>query len=250
MLKELKLIFRELQLLLVINKITVLFVITISTMLFLSCGKEKDPNINLEDGKSVVIRDLPGDTEASMASGVEGKKKRPFHVFLFRFKDQKQIWLKTKEDSSKWLKSKDWDLAFTGPYNSEVYLNNPKDEYNPGYKGEATGNSIVLIKQGYDYVNQAPSDQEFDNSKVSKVGWAPNEFDNGWFFYSLSTHIMKAIPNRTYAIRLGGNKYMKLQLINAYKGNPTAVTNMKWPAPYYTFRYFIQEDGSKNLQTK
>jgi len=215
-----------------------------------SCGKDDDnPLPSLEDGKSVVIRDLAGDTEASMGTSVDGKKSRPFYIFLFNFRDKKQIWIKDRADSLKWLKTKDWDIAFTGPYNSEVFVNSAKDQFNPGYEGPATNTSVVLVRQGYQFVNEAPTEEEFTKSKISKIGWAANENSDGWFQYSLKTHIMQALPNRTYVIKLHDGKFAKLQLINAYKGNPQAVTNMKWPAPFYTFRYYIQEDGSRNLKT-
>lgn len=217
---------------------------------FASCKKEEpDPNEILQDGKSTVITDLAGDTQAAMGSGTPGKEVRPFYTFLFRFSDQKQIWIRNAADSAQWLKSKDWDLAFTGPYNSEVYVNDKDYTYNPGYEGTANS-AVVMLEQAYDTVNQAPSDQTFDNSEVTKIGWASSSASNGWFFYSLNTHIMQAIPNRTYAIRLPNGKYAKLQLINAYKGNPPGVTDLNWPAPYYTFKYYVQADGSKNLQTK
>ncbi len=216
----------------------------------LSCGKDKEYNtIGLEDGKSTVIKDLPGDTDASMGQGTPGKEKRPFYTFLFRLKDQKQIWIKTKADSLQWLKTSDWDLAFTGPYNSEVFVNNALDQFNPGYEGAADRTAVMLLQQPYQSVRLAPSDEEFDQKRTGKIGWASNPESIGWFRYSLSTHLMQALPNRTYAIRLPDGKYAKLQLINAYKGNPTAVTNMNWPAPYYTFKYFVQQDGSKNLNT-
>ncbi|MDF2517424.1 MAG: hypothetical protein K0R59_2720 [Sphingobacterium sp.] len=218
-------------------------------LMLLSCGKDKDYTIGLEDGKSVVIKDLAGDTDAAMGDGAEGKEKRPFNMFLFRFKDKKQIWIKTKADSAQWLKTKDWDIAFTGPYNSEVFVNNADDEFNPGYQGEANNTAVMLLKQSYQSLTVAPSDEEFNKNGTGKIGWASNSESLGWFQYSLSTHIMQALPNRTYVIRLPDGKYAKLQLINAYKGNPSAVTNMNWPAPYYTFKYYVQEDGSKDLNT-
>lgn len=220
------------------------------TVAFGACKKdEPDPNEVLQDGKSVVITDLAGDTQAAMGSGTPGKEVRPFYTFLFRFRDQKQIWIRNAADSAQWLKTKDWDLAFTGPYNSEVYVNDKDYQYNPGFGGMAKS-AVLLLEQSYDTVNQAPSDQAFKASEVTKIGWASSAASNGWFFYSLNTHIMQAIPNRTYAIRLPDSKYAKLQLINAYKGNPPSVTDLNWPAPYYTFKYYVQQDGSKNLQTK
>ncbi|TYP97679.1 hypothetical protein BC792_102101 [Sphingobacterium allocomposti] len=215
-----------------------------------SCGKEENAQPLYEDGKSSVIYDLAGDTEASMGDGIDGKERRNFHIFLFRFRDQRQIWIRNATDSAQWLKTKDWDLAFTGPYNSEIFVNNAFHEFNPGYGGEAENTAVVLLRQAYETVAQAPSDADFDGSDVNKIGWAGTESSSGWFRYSLQTHIMQALPNRTYAIRLPDGKYAKLQLINAYKGNPEAVTNMNWPAPYFTFRYYVQPDGSKNLKTQ
>ena len=215
-----------------------------------SCKKDElDPNEVLQDGKSIVVTDLAGDTQAAMGSGTPGKEVRAFYTFLFRFKDQKQIWIRNAADSAQWLKTKDWDLAFTGPYNSEVYVNDKDYQFNPGYGGTAKS-AVVMLEQSYDTLHQAPSDQAFNASEVTKIGWASSATSNGWFFYSLSSHIMQAIPNRTYAIRLPDGKYAKLQLINAYKGNPPSVTDLNWPAPYYTFKYYVQQDGSKNLQTK
>ncbi|MFT4093423.1 MAG: HmuY family protein [Niabella sp.] len=218
--------------------------------LLLSCKKDaSETSASLEDGKSTVIYDLAGDTEASMSDGVDGKEKRDFYIFLFRFSDQQQIWIYDAADSAQYLKTKDWDIAFTGPYNSEVYVNDSAYQFNPGYGGPAHS-AVVKLDQAYATVDTAPSDEEFDASEVTKIGWASSESSPGWFFYSLSTHIMSAVPNRTYAIRLPNGKYAKLQLVNAYKGNPPAVTDLYWPAPYFTFRYYVQEDGSKNLSTK
>lgn len=223
-----------------------LFVVTMT-----SCSSnEEDTSASLSDGKSIVITDLAGDTGASMGDGTNGKEQRSFHTFLFRFSDQKQIWLHTKADSLQYMKTKDWDIAFTGPYNSEVFVNSAKYQYNPGFEGPATNTAVVLISDAYKNVTQAPADSEFDKSEITKIGWASSESSAGWFYYSLSSHIMQAIPDRTYAIRLPNGKYAKLQLVNAYKGNPPAVTDLNWPAPYFTFRYFVQNDGSKNLNTK
>lgn len=218
---------------------------------FIACSSsEEDTTASLEDGKSTVISDLAGDTGASMGDGTNGKEQRSFHTFLFRFSDQKQIWLHTKADSLQYMKTADWDIAFTGPYNSEVFVNNAKYQYNPGYEGVAQNTAVVLLKDAYKNVIQAPADTEFDTSEITKIGWASSESSAGWFYYSLSSHIMQAIPDRTYAIRLPNGKYAKLQLVNAYKGNPPAVTDLNWPAPYFTFRYYVQADGSKNLNTK
>ena len=215
----------------------------------MSCSKEDNSTLSLEDGKSTVIYDLAGDTKASVSDGVDGKEKRNFYTFLFRFQDKKQIWIRTKADSTQWLKTDQWDIAFTGQYNSNIYINNAQDSGNPGYQGPATNTAIILVEQPYEKVTTAPADSDFDNSTIKIIGWADASAQHGWYSYSTSTHIMKALPNKTYVLRLPNGKYAKLQLVNAYKGNPPAVTDMFWPAPYLTFRYYVQQDGSKNLNT-
>lgn len=215
-----------------------------------SCGKDEEVAPSYVDGKSTVIYDLAGDTEASMGTSVgNGKENRSFQTFLFRLRDRRQIWIKTKADSLQYLQTNDWDIAFTGPYNSEIFLNNANDIFNPGYQGPATKTAVIVVPQAYETVVTAPSDAEFDSSTIGKIGVALSNESSGWFQYNNNTHIMIALTNRTYILRLPDGKYAKLQLINAYKGNPTTVTNMNWPAPYYTFRYYVQQDGSKNLDT-
>ena len=226
----------------------VLYLLFILPIGLLTSCKKQEVESSLEDGKSIIIKDLAGDTQASMSEGVDGKQKRPFHIFLFRFKDQKQIWIKTKTDSSQWLKTSDWDIAFTGPYNSEVYVNDKNYRFNPGFEGPAES-AVLKVDQGYEKVVLAPDDQEFNSSQITKVGWASTQGANGWFFYSLSNHLMQGIPNRTYVIRLPDGKYAKLQLLSVYKGNPPVVSDLNWPAPYLNFRYYVQNDGSKNLNT-
>lgn len=232
------------------NNYKSLLVLLVS-MAITSCSnnEEGDAWAGLEDGKSTVIRDLAGDTNGSMGEEAEGKTKRGFDTFLFRFSDKKQIWIRNAADSAQYLKTKDWDIAFTGPYNSEVYVNKGSYQFNPGYGGTANS-AVVRIDRPYTEVTIAPSDEEFAASEINKIGWAFNDSADGWFFYSLDTHLMLAIKNRTYLIHLPDGKYAKLELINAYQGNPPTVTNLNWPAPYFTFRYYVQNDGSKNLNTK
>lgn len=232
------------------SRYNLLFILLVS-LTITSCSNNEDGDawVGLEDSKSTLIRDLAGDTNGSMSEQVDGKTRKGFYTFLFRFNDKKQIWIRNAADSAQYLKTKDWDIAFTGPYNSEVYVNKGSYQFNPGYGGNAKS-AAVRIDKPYAEVNVASSDEEFATSEINKIGWAPNKDADGWFFYSLDTHIMMAIKNRTYVIKLPDGKYAKLELISAYQGNPPTVTNLNWPAPYFTFRYYVQNDGSKNLNTK
>ncbi|MBE8719969.1 HmuY family protein [Sphingobacterium pedocola] len=224
-----------------------LFAFTL-VILLTNCAKE-EATPSLEDGKSTVIYDLAGDTKASIAEGIDGKEKRPFYTFLYNLELKKQIWIRTKADSLKWFKTGEWDLAFTGNYNGDIQINNKKYTGTPGYDGIVDNTSIILIHQSYESLSTAPSDSEFDNSTIHTIGWATDGGSPGWYSYDMTTHIMKTYPNRTYLLRLADGKFAKLQIISIYKGNPPAVSDLYWPAPYLTFRYFVQQDGSKNLKT-
>jgi len=215
-----------------------------------ACSKDNESGPSIEDGKSTVVYDLAGDTKASIANGIDGKEKRPFYTFLYNLEQKKQIWIRTKADSLRWFHTAEWDLAFTGNYNADIQINNKKYSGTPGYGGEVSNTAIIVINQPYENVNTAPSNSDFDQSTISTVGWATDGNSAGWYSYDMSSHIMKAFPNRTYALRLASGKYAKLQIISAYKGNPPAVSDLYWPAPYFTFRYFIQQDGGRNLNTK
>ncbi|WP_206106129.1 HmuY family protein [Olivibacter sp. XZL3] len=109
---------------------------------------------------------------------------------------------------------------------------------------------MVKFDQPYSSVVEAPQDNLFDQSEIGKIGWASGPNSGGWFNYSLNTHLVVPIKNRVYVIRLPDGKYAKLELINVYRGNPPTVTDLNWPAPYFTFRYFVQEDGSRDLNTQ
>lgn len=99
-------------------------------------------------------------------------------------------------------------------------------------------------------INQVPADGDFKQIKISDICWSNTDNSAGWYTNDLNTHIMKEIKNRTYIIKLNSGKYAKLEMVSIDKGNPPTFTDLYWPSPYLTFRYFVQEDGSKNLKTK
>lgn len=199
-----------------------------------------------EDGVSVVVYDLACDTLASMGD-TDGKEKRPFYTVLFSMSTKQHRFIKNAADSAQYLKKTDWDIAFSKEYNSYVVVNG-QFAGTPGYGGPGKG-VMVAVDKPYDQVTEAPSDEVFNASGNSGAGW-DNGSGYGWFFYSLQNHICVPIKNRTFVLRTATGNYAKLELLNIYKGNPAVVTDLFWPAPYLTFRYFVQTDGSRNLKTK
>lgn len=211
-----------------------------------ACGKNENVQPSREDGVSVVMYDVACDTLASMGD-TEGKEKRPFYSVLFSFANKSTRFIKTAADSAQYLKQTDWDIAFTQEYNSYVTVNGQFGG-TPGNGGPGKG-VMVSVNTPYDQVTEAPADETFTREGVGGTGWDTGS-GYGWFFYSLTNHICVPIKNRTFILRTATGKYAKLELLNIYKGNPAVVTDLFWPAPYVSFRYFVQEDGSKNLRTK
>jgi len=216
------------------NKLKMLITAVIATAVMVSCTKE-EIKPDLEDGKSMVIKDLPGDIGNTVGSGT------PFTPFYFSFKTGAKI-AESKKVST------EWDIAFAKEYNSYVSINNGTNTESFGFGGTGKG-AMVVVNQSYDQIKEAPADAEFANNGITAAGWDSGA-GNGWYFYELKTHIAVPVINRTYVLRTADGKYAKLQLISMYQGAPATVTDLNWPAPYFTFRYYVQQDGSRNLSTK
>lgn len=228
--------------------IRTLLAAAVLTFLFTACEKGKENNS--ADTLSTFIKDLPGDTLASLGDppAGSGKQKRPFHLFTFRFSNRQQQFVKNAADSAQYLPNDNWDIAFTKEYNSLVVVNNGARAGTPGYGGPGTG-SLLSVEKPYDLVTEAPDETVFIAEGRAGAGWDPGN-GSGWYFYSQQNHIAVPIKNRTFIVKTATGKYAKLELLNIYKGNPSVVTDLFWPAPYLTFRYFVQTDGSRNLRTQ
>jgi len=207
--------------------------IAFTTMAALSSCTKDQLRPQLADGSSIVVTDLPGDTGRTVATG--------FRTFYF------SLTTNAKVDSTQ-KQTADWDICFAREYNSYLGVNSGTDNASYGIGGPGHG-AMVQVNQAYDQVTTAPSDDVFKNNGVSSAGWDPGN-GTGWYFYDLNTHIAVPIKNRTFVIRTATGKYAKLELVSMYKGAPAVVTNLYWPAPYFTFRYYVQQDGTRNLATK
>lgn len=204
-------------------------------MLGLSACTKDEVKPDLEDGKSKVIMDLPGDVGKTVGAGVD------FDPLYFSFKTGAKVAASEKLTAG-------WDLVFAKEYNSFVSINNGKDDKSLGFGGPGKG-AMVVVNKAYNEVSTAPADAEFTNNGITGTGWETGN-GNGWFFYELKTHIAIPVKNKTFVLRTAEGKYAKLEIISMYKGAPATVSDMKWPAPYFKFRYYVQEDGSRNLSTK
>lgn len=191
-----------------------------------------------------------------------GKEAGKYSIFLYRFRDGWQQFIRDAADSTRYLKTADWDIAFTGEFNSTIWLNNGRSKIGPATGSPITKSSLMMYEYGYDFMNEAPEDAFFDARPADnlQIGYV-SQFGpglNSWYQIG-TTNIAKPYPYRAYYLRLeqidpvtkiSSYRYGKLQLISMYKGAPEVLTDRNWPSPYLTFRYFIQQDGSRNLKTK
>ncbi len=188
-----------------------------------------------------------------------GKEAGLYSPLLFRFSDHWQHFLRDNADSLRYLRTDEWDLAFTGEFNGVVFLKSGQAKLSPA-SGSPLRHAIIMYEYGYDFMDEAPEDEFFDNRPADQMQitydsqYGPGI--NSWFELG-TTGIGKPFPYRAYYLRLqqpagSTHKYLygKLQLISMYKGAPEVLTDRNWPSPYMTFRYFIQKDGSRNLRTK
>lgn len=216
------------------------------TILFTAaCKKDNATGPITDDGISTTIKDLQGDIGASVGGGEPGKEQRPFRDFYYNFDKKLQL-----TDTAANKKTLNWDIAFTGIYNSFVYINNGTNTKSPGYGGQGKG-LIIGIDKPYDQVSEAPALADMERDNLTFAGWDgyPQPSNMGWYFYTLSNHIAQPIKNRTFVLVTAAGKFAKLELISMYQGAPPTITDLNWPAPYFTFRYFVQQDGSRNLKT-
>jgi hypothetical protein len=104
----------------------------------------------------------------------------------------------------------------------------------------------IRVNGSFQWVNAA----HFDSlSAAPDSGYATGS-TGIWYDYSGEpNHTITPKLGKVLVIKTAGNRYAKVQILSYYKGNPSAPVGITDTARYYTFRYFVQKDGSKNLKT-
>ncbi|SEW26385.1 HmuY family protein [Chitinophaga arvensicola] len=173
-----------------------------------------------------------------------------------------------------------WDIAFTGIYNSSIAPNNGKAPNSPGFGGPGQGAVYLVLDKdaeaAFDPVKLQPVkipiaanlfDVSFNAVKtvtIPETDFVSNDYigldhfmgtGNGYAYYDFygalfpgntkKTHIVYTLP-RTVLVKTAKGKYAKLQITSVYKDSP-ADPNRDNKTGYMSFRYAIQMDGSKQL---
>lgn len=89
----------------------------------------------------------------------------------------------------------------------------------------------------------------FDSVKVAPdSGYsAAGAVSSPWYNYNGATFTITPKDSTVLILKTSAGKYAKIQILNYYKHAPVSPAGLTDTARYYTFRSFVQKDGSRNL---
>ncbi|MFY0252478.1 HmuY family protein [Chitinophaga sp. 30R24] len=250
-----------------------IFPMAVAVICLAACSKSKDDKVTPEEpaGENVktgvyVINNMVADTSASSAISA---------ATIYYSLEQNRIIPASQAQTS------NWDIAFTGIYNSSIAPNNGKAANSPGFGGPGKG-AVYLLRDGgvetqyFDNSNYKPLkapipqtlfETAFVNVKsvtVAETDFVTNDYIGldhfmgtgyGYAFYDFygalfpdnvkKTHIVYTLP-RTIIVKTAKGKYAKLLITSVYKDSPQDPTRDN-KTGYLSFKFAIQTDGSKNL---
>jgi hypothetical protein len=132
-----------------------------------------------------------------------------------------------------------WDIGFKG---TTLIVNS-------GVSGISSTEGQVVSSTFNDLTTAPTSGYAQDSASSNAI---PTGSGNGWYTYAgPPTHKIEPIPGKTLAIKLNNGKYAKLEILSYYQGYPDLSQYTAFPpsepSKYYTFNYFVQQDGATNL---
>lgn len=128
-----------------------------------------------------------------------------------------------------------WDIAFMG---TKILFNS---------LSSGPGTTVAQIVDGVyaDYI-LAPENGYRADTSTSKLAITASS-GKGWYNYNTSTHIITPIAGKVIVVKTNAGYYAKLEILNYYKDSPANPTGTD-KARFYTFRYGIQKDKTRNLK--
>lgn len=172
--------------------------------------------------------------ETTNVADLNAESTKNFTFFSF---DDGAVVLNTDSATSK------WDIGFRG---TTIILNGGTSG-----PGSASGQIVTNI---FDDITEAPVDgYAIDGATKAIPG-------SGWYTYTGEAptgpkHAILPIAGKVIIIKTATGKYVKLEILSYYKGNPNTTTAefadlvTRPVSRYYTFRYIYQPDGSNNFET-
>lgn len=180
-----------------------------------------------------------------------------------------------KEIAATYAKTRQWDVAFGGLYNSFLSGNNGANGANYGSGSSGVG-GVLILEQAFDAVTTIPGDAQFKTGANivgtddagdfgQGTGWylydfggihvRNNDYENQHVAYALADTLRLAngtkINPRTVVIKTAKGNYAKMRLVSCYKD---LFKQSEWtrsaPHMYFTFEYVIVPAGSTRFEIK
>lgn len=122
-----------------------------------------------------------------------------------------------------------WDIGFKA---TTMIVNGGNS--GPG-KGEAQ-----VITGVYNNLLEAPEAGYKSDAAATKA-------ITGWYSYNMTTHIITPVVGAIIVLKTASGKYAKLEVSNYYKDAP-ATPDVNSLSRFYSFRYVLQADGTRNFK--
>lgn len=180
-----------------------------------------------------------------------------------------------KEIAAAYAKTRQWDIAFGGLYNSFLSGNNGSNGANYGSGSSGVG-GVLVLEQAFDAVTKVPNDTQFKTGSNivgtddagdfgQGTGWylydfggvyvRNNEYENQHVAYALADTLRLAngtkINPRTVVVKTAKGNYAKIRMISCYKD---LFKQSEWhrsaPHMYFSFEYVIVPAGSTRFEIK
>lgn len=180
-----------------------------------------------------------------------------------------------KEIAAAYAKTRQWDIAFGGLYNSFLSGNNGANGANYGSGSSGTG-GVLVLEQAFDAVTTVPNDAQFKTGSNivgtddagdfgQGIGWylydfgglhvRNNDYENQHVAYALADTLRLAngtkLNPRTVVVKTAKGNYAKIRMISCYKD---LFKQSEWsrsaPHMFFTFEYVIVPAGSTRFVIK
>ena len=206
------------------NKMNVLLTGLFALVTFASCDTADDsqPEIVLE---AVTVENIHAPNDAIDRSTGEVTEVRPFQYFSLERNELVES------------QGGNWDIGFKG---TTIIVNS-------GISGPGNARGTV-ISGVFDEINAIPSTATFIADGTDGMA-IPTGSGNGWYNYNFTTHIVSPIPGRVLLFKTNAGNYAKVEILSYYENNPpmSEVSGLATPSPFYTFRYVLQPNGTKDF---
>jgi hypothetical protein len=255
------------------NGITGLVVMMLAGLLMTACKKETESN-GTDTGSDT---DTTGTTDTvfykltrmqNFAATTSDDANTVPATLYYSLENKKVI-------ESSFAKTRQWDIAFGGLYNSFLSGNNGSNGSNYGAGSSGVG-GILILEQAFDAVTAVPNDAQFKTGANvvgtddagdygQGMGWyvydfggvhvRNNEYENQHVAYALGDTLRlangKKVNPRTIVVKTAKGNYAKIRMISCYKD---LFKQAEWhrtaPHMYFTFEYVLVPAGSTRFETK